>query len=272
ALLAAVLLAAVLLAAPAPFAAAAPSGSSAGPPGGSAEAGFGSTGADPGDAAPPWAQAVMPAPTDDPFFHSPAPDRVAGLAPGDVIRHREASTVQIGLPRNDLHQFMFRSTDSHGRPVAATASLLVPDVPAPGPGPRPVVINAAAIDSLGATCTPGYAMVHKPLEFEIPPFTPMMLDRGYAVLVPDHEGPDMAYAAGILAGHIVLDSVRAMRGLPDLPSTGVGEDSRMVLTRYSGGAIAARWAAQLPPHHAPAGELAGAAARGVPAASRPPRH
>src|SRR5699024_6332554 len=51
----------------------------------------------------------------------------------------------------------------------------------------------------------------------------------------------------------------------DLPSTGVGEDSRMVLTGYSGGAIAAGWAAQLQPDYAPEVELAGVAAGGVPA-------
>ncbi|QDQ97213.1 lipase family protein [Tomitella fengzijianii] len=235
--------------------------------GGSAEAGLASTGAQPGDTPPLWADDVMPTPIrDDPFFAYPDdPDRLAARADGELIRHRRAGTVQIGLPGNRLHQFMFRSENSHGDPIAATASLLVPDRPWHGPGPRPVIVNAAAIDSLGATCTPSYALVHKPFEFEIPPFTATVLDRGYAVLVPDHEGPDMAYAAGILAGRIILDSVRAMRRLPALPHTGVGADSRLALTGYSGGAIAAGWAAQLQPVYAPDVEFAGAAIGGVPA-------
>ncbi|WP_158726713.1 lipase family protein [Tomitella fengzijianii] len=209
----------------------------------------------------------MPTPVrDDPFFSYPDdPEQLAGRDDGEVIRHRRAGTVQIGLPGNRLHQFMFRSDNAHGEPIAATASLLVPDRPWNGPGPRPVVVNAAAIDSLGATCTPSYALVHKPFEFEIPPFTATMLDSGFAVLVPDHEGPRMAYAAGILAGHIVLDSVRAMRRLPALPRTGIDEDSRLALTGYSGGAIAAGWAAQLQPVYAPEVDFAGAAIGGVPA-------
>ncbi|WP_200173736.1 lipase family protein [Tomitella cavernea] len=250
----------------------------AGPPGvagsvaaqagsGSAEAGFASTGAQPGDSPPPWTAAVMPTPIrDDPFFAYPDdPERLAARDDGELIRHRRAGTVQIGLPGNRLHQFMFRSNNSHGEPIAATASLLVPDRPWRGTGPRPVVVNAAAIDSLGATCTPSYALVHKPFEIEIPPFTATILNRGYAVLVPDHEGPRMAYAAGILAGHIVLDSVRAMRRLPALPRTGIDEDSRLALTGYSGGAIAAGWAAQLQPVYAPEVDFAGAAIGGVPA-------
>lgn len=246
-------------------AAADPAGSSAGPPGGSAEAGFGSTGADPGPAAPPWAQDVMPTPiADDPFFDYPPPARITELPPGELIKERPAQTVQLGLPATSTHQFMFRSTDSHGEPVPATATLIEPVTPWRGPGPRPVVVNAAAIDSLGADCTPGYQVIHRPLNIEIPPFTPTVLGKGYAVLVPDHEGPRMAYAAGILAGHIVLDSIRAMRRLPDVPDV-ADPAGPVAVTGYSGGAIASGWAAQLQPVYAPEVTLAGVASGGVPA-------
>ncbi len=233
---------------------------------GSASAGIGPAGVSPGDAPPPWTPSVMPAPiTDDPFFAAPPPAATAAAAPGGILRHRYAAAVQLGLPATVLTQVMFRSTDAHGAPIAATASLLVPAAPWRGPGPRPVIVNAAAIDSLGASCTPSYALVHKPWQIEFPPFTATVLDRGYAVLVPDHEGPRMAYAAGILAGHIVLDAVRAMRALPRLHGTGIAPDSPLALTGYSGGAIAAGWAAQLQPSYAPDAAFTGVALGGVPA-------
>ena len=71
----------------------------------------------------------------------------------------------------------------------------------------------------------------------------------------------MAYSAGRMAGHAVLDSIRGMKRLPGLGLS----DSPVVATGYSGGAIATGWAAQLQPTYAPDVALAGAAAGGTPA-------
>ncbi|WP_374710713.1 lipase family protein [Rhodococcus sp. USK10] len=35
------------------------------------------------------------------------------------------------------------------------------------------------------------------------------LAQGWAVVLPDHQGPNAAYAAGPLAGRITLDGIRA---------------------------------------------------------------
>lgn len=65
----------------------------------------------------------------------------------------------------------------------------------------------------------------------------------------------MSYAAGKMAGHAVLDSVRGMLSeRPDLA------ESPIVMHGYSGGAIATAWAAQLQPTYAPELRIAGAAA------------
>ncbi|NLV79706.1 MAG: triacylglycerol lipase [Rhodococcus sp.] len=203
---------------------------------------------------------ILPTPiTDDPFF-----DR-----PGDLAAHpvgavlRERPTRMRALPASVVphtaQQFMVRSTDSTGRPIPVTATLVLPRTPWHG-GPRPVVVYNMAIDSLGARCTPSYRMVHEAVDIDVPPMLPILLARGWAVLVPDHQGPHMAYAAGPLAGHAVLDSVRGMRSVaPELA------ESPLAMTGYSGGAIATGWAAQLQPTYAPDVQFTGAAAGGLPA-------
>jgi hypothetical protein len=94
-----------------------------------------------------------------------------------------------------------------------------------------------------------------------PPNTAWGLSRGYAVLIPDHEGPWMAYAEPRVAGHVVLDSIRAVRDILPTEFT----DSRFAITGYSGGAIASYAAAMLLDEYAPelSGSVVGAAIGGV---------
>ncbi|MEV0948154.1 lipase family protein [Rhodococcus sp. NPDC049939] len=207
---------------------------------------------------------ILPSPiSGDDFFSWPP--NVADYEAGEIIRRREVTTRAFPdtLVGHRAYQIMVRSNDSKDRPVPVTATLLVPTEAWTGPGPRPVVDYNMAIDSLGATCTPSYRLVHdyQTLDLDTPPMLPLFLAKNYAVLVPDHQGPRMAYSAGRMAGHAVLDSIRGMKNLPEL---GLSE-SPVVATGYSGGAIATGWAAQLQPSYAPDVELAGVAAGGVPA-------
>lgn len=176
---------------------------------------------------------ILPTPiTDDPFFDPPA-DLGAHPA-GTVLRERPAQmrALPASVVPHTAQQFMVRSTDSAGRPTPVTATLVLPRTPWPD-GPRPVVVYNMAIDSLGARCTPGYRMVHDAVDIDVPPMLPILLARGWAVLVPDHQGPHMAYAAGRIAGHAVLDSVRGLRAVaPELAA------APLAMTGYSGGAIA----------------------------------
>ncbi|SHT58254.1 putative lipase [Mycobacteroides abscessus subsp. abscessus] len=69
----------------------------------------------------------------------------------------------------------------------------------------------------------------------------------------------MAYSAGVMAAHAVLDAVRGMHGMrADLV------DAPMVMDGYSGGAIATVWAAQEQPTYAPELRFSGAVAGGTP--------
>lgn len=213
--------------------------------------------------------AILPAPSGDPFFDV-TPPGTAEAAPGTVLDHRDVTAVAAplaGAPITRADQFVVRSTEPDGDPTRATATLLHPATPWSGEGPRPVLVNALPIDSLGTRCTPGYTLAHglgpysNFMDF-LPPTTAIALAHGYAVLVPDHQGPEMAYADPVVAGHAILDTVRGMRQLaPEY------EEAPFAVTGYSGGAIAALGAAKHLDGYAPdlADDVAGVAIGGVPA-------
>ncbi|PPJ21644.1 lipase [Nocardia nova] len=215
-------------------------------------------------------QAVMPSPVGDPLIDD-WPADLAALRPGDVIATRDVTATAAPLlvvPVRQALQVKYRTTDAHDAPSYATATLAIPAAPWTGPGSRPVLVNNLPIDALGRTCTPGYTLAHGfsadtgTTDF-VPPTTQLALLRGYAVLIPDHEGPRMAYAEPFVAGHAVLDAIRAMRAA--LPAQ-FGA-SRYAMHGYSGGAIATRGAVALIDSYAPelAPLIVGAALGGVPA-------
>lgn len=215
-------------------------------------------------------QAVLPAPVGDPIFDLWPPD-LAGFAPGAVLEVRDITASAAPLVVVPIRQALllkYRTTDAHGLPSFATATLVIPATAAPVPGARPVLVNNLPIDALGRHCTPSYTLAHglssgSALTDFVPPTTHLAALRGYAVLIPDHEGPLMAYAEPYVAGHAVLDAVRAVRGWR--PEE-FGE-SRFAMAGYSGGAIATHGAVKLIESYAPdlAPSLAGAALGGVPA-------
>ena len=89
----------------------------------------------------------------------------------------------------------------------------------------------------------------------------VLLARNYAVIVTDHQGPQQAYAAGRISGHAVLDSIRAAVNAPWL---GLAPSSPIGISGYSGGAVAAGWAAELAPTYAPDLNIAGVVMGGAP--------
>ncbi|WP_238421848.1 lipase family protein [Gordonia sp. 'Campus'] len=215
-------------------------------------------------------EAIMPSPSGDRFFdHWPAD--LASRAPGDVIASRDvmrATQLLMTVPLRSARQIKFRSVDAADRPIFGTATLLVPAKAWKGPRPRPVLIHNSPIVALGTKCTPGYTLAHgyhadTNITDLIPPFAQLALDRGYAVIVPDHTGPRMAYAEPYVAAHVIMDSVRAASRL-DPDDFGGGP---IALHGYSGGAIATNAAAKLADRYAPeqAGRIVGAAYGGVPA-------
>ncbi|ALR13631.1 lipase [Mycobacteroides saopaulense] len=200
--------------------------------------------------------AILPTPIPGLDFYS-SPGDLTGHVNGEVVR-RQYVLPRVPLPGTTIERFMVRSTDTAGNSVPVTATLIEPSRPWRGPGARPVVVRNQPINSLGFKAAPSYR-IERGMYIDVPPLAPLLLARNYAVLIPDHEGPRMAYSAGIMAAHAVLDSVRGMQRLrTDLL------ESPMVMDGYSGGAIATVWAAQEQPTYAPELRFSGAVAGGTP--------
>lgn len=195
-------------------------------------------------------------PLGDPWFDPPA--GYENLSPGTVLDTRTVSVGPLVTPVTST-QILFRTNDSKDQPVAGTTTIIVPNTPWTGAGARPVVAYNMAIDSLGNTCAPSWTLP-RGIAPEIAAVQ-LFLVKNYAVVVTDHQGPRQAYAAGPMAGHAVLDSLRAMVNFPQL---GLPAESPIAVTGYSGGAIASGWAAQLAPVYAPEVNLVGVAFGGAP--------
>ncbi|MEU1952415.1 lipase family protein [Nocardia rhamnosiphila] len=199
--------------------------------------------------------AVQSPPTGDPIFDT-WPAGLDAMAAGAVIEQRDITAIaapRIDAPIGRAVLLKFRSTSAAGAPSFGTATLVVPAAAWAGPGDRPILVDNKPINSLGLRCTPGYAMAHgedgtsSSAIDALTPTTASAVSRGYAVLIPDHEGPFMAYAEPNVAAHVILDSIRAVRSLPASEFAA----GRFALTGYSGGAIASYAAAMLLDDYAP---------------------
>ncbi|MEV0109309.1 lipase family protein [Nocardia sp. NPDC050799] len=199
--------------------------------------------------------AVQSPPTGDPIFDT-WPAGLDAMAAGAVIEQRDITAIaapRIDAPIGRAVLLKFRSTSAAGAPSFGTATLVVPAAAWAGPGDRPVLVDNKPINSLGLRCTPGYTMAHgedgtsSSAIDALTPTTASAVSRGYAVLIPDHEGPFMAYAEPNVAAHVILDSIRAVRSLPGSEFAA----GRFALTGYSGGAIASYAAAMLLDDYAP---------------------
>lgn len=213
--------------------------------------------------------ATIPLPPElDPAFYHPSTDAVAAKAPGEIIAARLVNLANFGLiPLNvDAWQVSYRSNNSRDEPIAAVATVLKPR----GSAPDKLVSMQVAEDSLGAYCAPSYAVqqssvatlagqIVAPLEFMI---AQGAVQQGWAVVIPDHQGPNEAYAAGPLAGRITLDGIRATRAFEPMQ---LATDARIAMYGYSGGAIATGHAAELHQSYAPELNIVGVAEGGVPA-------
>ncbi|WP_405494086.1 lipase family protein [Nocardia sp. NBC_00511] len=203
-------------------------------------------------------------PADDPFYS--APTDLAQHSPGAILNRREIS--MFGLPlRMSTWQLQYRTTGPDDQPIAAVATVLSAAMPWTGPGARPLLSYQIAEDSLGTRCAPSFAL-HGGRDSAISSTvieTPFVLDalrRGWAVVVPDYEGPESRFFDGVNSGRAVLDGIRAAR---TFTPAGLSTASPIGAFGYSGGAFATLWAAQLRRTYAPELPIAGISAGGVPA-------
>jgi pimeloyl-ACP methyl ester carboxylesterase len=170
--------------------------------------------------------------------------------PGSVIRYEVKN---LAPPGATVFRLLYRSTDDQGRPVAVSAIAIRPEGQAPAGG-RDVVAWAHATSGVVRPCAPslldqGYG--------EIPGLADL-LSHGYAVVATDYPGLGTAgthpYLIGESEGRAVLDSVRALAGIPDL-----GASKRFVAWGHSQGGQAALFAGQIAERYAPDLHLLGVA-------------
>ncbi|WP_026918440.1 lipase family protein [Gordonia shandongensis] len=212
----------------------------------------------------------MPQELDHGFYRPPASEIVAAER-GQILRARRITAANLGLlPINvDAWQLTFASTDTRDRPIPAVTTILKPRGKQRS-GPRKVISMQIAEDSTAGWCAPSYAIQ----QFSVASFVGQIvapaelliaqgfLNQGYAVVLPDHEGPEHAYAAGPLGARITLDSLRAAK---QFTAAGITDDSPIGMYGYSGGAIVTGHAAELKKSYAPELNIVGAAEGGVPA-------
>ena len=111
-------------------------------------------------------------------------------------------------------QVQYKTEDTQSRASADVATIMVPDAPWTGPGPRPLVSYQTAEDGVGSKCSPSYALDGGVVgaDGNSEAGTSLIfaaLRKGWAVIAPDYEGPGSDFLGAAGEAHGVLDGVRA---------------------------------------------------------------
>ncbi|CAH2353730.1 putative lipase 1 [[Candida] railenensis] len=205
-------------------------------------------------------------PSEDPFYSPPSGYENEEL--GAILRVRQLNdsigVIEFELNVQATYQILVHSQDSHNRSNAIVATVFVPY----NADPNKLVSYQMAEDTASPDCAPSYAMqLDSDILSWITPQVELLLvvpllQEGYYVVVPDHEGPKATYVAGYQAGHAVLNSLRGAINLGT--EIGINQNPEIALWGYSGGALATAWTAALQPTYAPELNVIGTAMGGVP--------
>ncbi|CAN6668279.1 hypothetical protein TRVA0_040S00738 [Trichomonascus vanleenenianus] len=214
---------------------------------------------------PPLEKRAVPLPpSEDPFYVPP--EGWEGENLGAILRYRETpnppgfTIIKFNLQKT--YQILYKTSDSNNNPRATVTTVFVPQ----NADFTKVLSYQTFQDSSCWDCSPSYTIqfqsdssgaIIAQTEFLM---MEVALDQGWIVITPDYEGPEAAFTAGHMAGHGVLDSLRAVLQSQDI--TGVQSDATVTLWGYSGGSLASGWAAELQPSYYPELEIAGTAVGG----------
>ncbi|MFD4355878.1 lipase family protein [Nocardia sp. NPDC058518] len=211
-----------------------------------------------------WAMAV-PLPEQDSFYAEPA--GLADLANGTVLASRAIAPESFMQPLPaEAWQVQYKTIDNHGAPRAYVATVLVPHGEWTGDGPRPLLSYQVAEDGVGSKCAPSYALRGGGIDggpsnaYSETGVIRLALQQGWALVVPDYQGPDSDLFGAEGYVHGVLDGIRAARAFAPAavdPAAPIG------MWGYSGGAQATAIAAQAHRAYAPDLRLTGVALGGI---------
>jgi hypothetical protein len=151
-------------------------------------------------------------------------------------------------------------SEYNATPMVATALIVEPLTGSVKP--RPLVAYQNAEDADSTLKAPSYVL-RSGTAVDNTAWQPL-LAQGWELVVPDYEGPASADGAGPLAGHAVLDAIRAAENFSATDGL-EGDHTQVALWGYSGGAFATGWASELAPGYAPELRIAGVAEGGLPA-------
>lgn len=216
-----------------------------------------------GLAAPAAAAPAPPIPEHDPFFA--APTNVDSVAPGEVIRSRKVTVKAFELPiPARAWQLVYRTSGRRNDATVTGTTLIVPASRWRGSGPRPLVSYQTAEDGVSTRCAPSYALTSGLRggftgSYSESPVIVAALLQGWAISVPDYEGPESQFLIADVSAKGVLDGLRASRGFSE---AGLAR-SPIAIWGYSGGAFASAVAAQLQPEYAPELPVRGVALGGL---------
>jgi hypothetical protein len=201
-------------------------------------------------------------------FGSRTEASLAGDHPGQILASRPVTIQAVGFPvPYQAWQIQYVSENTFGALQADTATVVKPA--APGLPPR-LRSYQPAIDSDSPTCQPSYVLTQPPTVTGYESLAGLEsfgavstgVSLGYTVVIPDFEGPNNEWAAGIEAGRGTLDGIRAAESFAPLGLPGAA--TPVGLMGYSGGSQASEFAAEEAPAYAPELNIVGAAIGGLP--------
>lgn len=206
------------------------------------------------------AGAAVQGPTGEAFYTPPSPLPAGGQ--GDLVSYRTTATnLGSGAPASRAWNVLYRSTDAKGAPKIVSGTVIVPT--AGFSGARPIVSYAPGTAGLGPQCAPS-KQIAAGNWYERHNIT-AALRRGWAVVTTDYAGYTAGdrptYLDGSSEGRNVLDIVKAST---QVPGVGLVANTKVGLWGYSQGGQAAAFAGELKSSYAPAVNLVGIAAGGVP--------
>lgn len=195
-------------------------------------------------------------PSQDPWYT--APDNFEDAAPGTVLKIRNASGVVSSVTNTGAaYNLLYRTTDSRYLPTWAVTTLLIPLANISSDNDK-LLSYQIPYDSADVDASPSFAL-NSGGGYSGDGDIVAALGRGWYVNVPDYEGPNASFTAGVQAGHATLDSVRAVL----CAENGLLKDPKIALWGYSGGALASEWALELQVQYANTLEFVGAALGGL---------
>ncbi|GLQ52594.1 alpha/beta fold hydrolase [Dyella flava] len=185
----------------------------------------------------------------DPAFYLAATNSVTG-APGSIVRIEPMRGAPLGA---SAYRLLYRSTDPSNRPIVVSGVVVIPAGVAPKGG-RPIVAWSHPTTGVVSRCAPSQAR----FVFQTMMGLRDMVRRGYVVVATDYPGLGTPgphpYLVGDSEARAVLDSVRAVRNLPQAAA-----GNRYAVWGHSQGGQAALFAGELAQTYAPELQLVGVA-------------